>query len=117
LKNRGENSILSNKPLFTKRNNSFNKDKKFKNFNTPFSPPYSKEEKIHSSPYFHFDHITNKTTEDPNYEYFHCDLLDMRALITITLRVESPQVEWHHHILQKGMYARVKIFNIKSKSK
>jgi len=72
---------------------------------------------MHSSRYFQFDHITNKTMKDPSYDYFHCDLLDTRALITITLRVKSPQREWHHHLLQKGMYARVKIFNIKSKSK
>jgi len=55
--------------------------------------------------------------EDPSYDYFHCDSLDMRALITITLRVKSLQIEQHHHLLQKGMYARVENFNIKSKSK
>jgi hypothetical protein len=55
--------------------------------------------------------------EDPSYDYFHCDLLDMRALITITLGVKSSQIEWHCRLLQKGMYARVENFNIESKSK
>jgi hypothetical protein len=72
---------------------------------------------MHSSCYFQFDHITNKTMEDPSYDYFLRNLLDTRAFITITLKVKSTQIEWHHHLLQKGMYARVKIFNIKSKSK
>jgi hypothetical protein len=53
---------------------------------------------MHSSPYFQSDHITNKIMEDSSYDYFHCDLLDMRTLITITFRVKSPQIEWYHHL-------------------
>ncbi len=34
-----------------------------------------------------FDRIANKNMEDPSYAYLHCDLLDMVALTTITLKV------------------------------
>jgi len=37
----------------------------------------------------------NKSMEDLGYAYLHCDLLDMVALITITLRVKSPYIELH----------------------
>jgi hypothetical protein len=37
----------------------------------------------------------NKSMEDLGYAYLHCDLLDMVALITITLKVKSPYIELH----------------------
>jgi hypothetical protein len=42
-----------------------------------------------------FDWITNNNMEDPNYAYFHCDLLDKVALTIITLKVKSPHIEMH----------------------
>jgi hypothetical protein len=48
---------------------------------------------MHSSPYFQFDHSTNKNMEDSSYDYFHCDLLDMRALITITLQIRTWKIQ------------------------
>jgi hypothetical protein len=39
-----------------------------------------------------FDQIANRSMEDPNYAYLHCDLLDKAALTTITLRVKLPYI-------------------------
>jgi hypothetical protein len=64
-----------------------------------------------------FDQIANKSMEDPSYAYLHYDLLDRAALTIITLMVKSPYIEIHEHQLQKGMFVKVKIFGIESKSK
>jgi len=59
-----------------------------------------------------FDQITNRSMEDSNYAYLHCDLLDRVALTTITLRVTSPHIKMHKQHLQKGMFVKVKFFCI-----
>jgi len=41
----------------------------------------------------------------------------MVTLTTITLRVKSPHIDMHEQHLQKGMFVKVEIFCIKSKSK
>jgi len=64
-----------------------------------------------------FHLIANRSTEDPGYAYLHCDLLERAILTTITLKVKSPHIDMHEQYLQKGMFVRVKIFAIKSKSK
>jgi len=64
-----------------------------------------------------FDQIANKSMEDPNYAYFHYDLLDRATLTIITLKVKSPYIKIHEHQLQKGMFMRVENFGIESKSK
>jgi len=55
--------------------------------------------------------------EKPRYAYLHCDLLDRVDLTTITLKIKSPHIDMHEQYLPKGMFMRVKIFNIESKSK
>ncbi len=64
-----------------------------------------------------FDWIANRSMEDPSYAYLHCDLLDKTTLTTITLKVKSLHIEMHEHHLQKNMFVKVEIFNIKLKSK
>jgi hypothetical protein len=49
-----------------------------------------------------FDQIVNRTMEDANDVYLHCDLLDRIVLTTITLRVKSPHIEIYEHLSQKG---------------
>jgi hypothetical protein len=46
-----------------------------------------------------FDRIANRSMEDQNYAYLHCDLLDKVVLTTIILRVKSPHIEMHEHHL------------------
>jgi hypothetical protein len=55
--------------------------------------------------------------EDPSYAYLHCDLLDMVVLTKITLRLRLPHIDMHEQHLQKGMFMKVEIFGIESKSK
>jgi hypothetical protein len=55
--------------------------------------------------------------EDPSYAYFHCDLLDMVAPTTITLRVKLLHTKMLEQHLQKRMFGRVKNFSIELKSK
>ncbi len=55
--------------------------------------------------------------EKPSYSYLHYDLLNRVDLTTITLKIKSPHIDMHEQYLQKGMFMRVKIFNIESKSK
>jgi hypothetical protein len=55
--------------------------------------------------------------EKPSYAYLHYDLLNRVDLTTITLKIKSPHIDMHEQYLQKGMFMRVKIFNIESKSK
>jgi phage tail tube protein FII len=42
-----------------------------------------------------FDQIANRSMEDLNYAYFHCDFLDKATLTTITLRMKSPYIKMH----------------------
>jgi hypothetical protein len=42
-----------------------------------------------------FDQIANKSMQDPNYAYLHCDLLNTPILTTITLKVKSPHINMH----------------------
>ncbi len=64
-----------------------------------------------------FDQIANRSMEDPNYAYLHCDLLDRADLTTIILKVKSPYIEMHEQQLQKCMFVKVENFGIESKSK
>jgi hypothetical protein len=64
-----------------------------------------------------FDRIANKNMDDSGYVHLHCDLFDMATLTTITLRVKSPYINMHEQYLQKGMFMKVEIFAIESKSK
>jgi hypothetical protein len=52
-----------------------------------------------------------------SYAYLHCDLLDNVVLTTITLRVKSPHIQIQEQHLQKGIFVKVEIFCIESKSK
>jgi len=67
--------------------------------------------------YYTFNHIANKSLEGLGYAYLDCNLLNRATLIIITLRVKSSHIEMHEHLLQKGMYVRVKNFGIKLKLK
>jgi hypothetical protein len=64
-----------------------------------------------------FYRITNRSMEDPNYVYLHCDLLNKVALTIITLRAKSSHIEMHKQHLHKRMFVKVKSFGIESKSK
>jgi hypothetical protein len=47
-----------------------------------------------------FDQIANRSMEDPNYAYLHCDLLDKVALTIITLKVKLSYIKMHEqHLL------------------
>ncbi len=48
---------------------------------------------------------------------FHCDLLDMAALITLILKVKSLYIKMHEQHLHKCMFVMVENFGIESKSK
>jgi hypothetical protein len=42
-----------------------------------------------------FDQIVNRSMENPDYAYLHCDLLNRVALTIITLRVRSLHIDMH----------------------
>jgi hypothetical protein len=46
-----------------------------------------------------FGWVANNTMEDLGYAYLHCDLLDMTALTTITLKVKSFHINMHEQHL------------------
>jgi hypothetical protein len=64
-----------------------------------------------------FDQIRNRSMEDPNYAYLHCDLLNKVTLTIITLKAKSSYIEIHKQHLHKGMFVKVEFFCIESKSK
>jgi hypothetical protein len=64
-----------------------------------------------------FYRIVNKSMEDWSYAYLQCDLLDKAILTIITFGVKSLHTNMHELYLRKNMFIRVKIFNIKLKSK
>jgi hypothetical protein len=64
-----------------------------------------------------FDQITNRSMEDPNYAYLHCDLLNKVTLTIITLKAKSSHIEIHKQHLHKGMFVNVEFFCIESKFK
>ncbi len=62
--------------------------------------------------YGNFDQIANKSMEDPSHAYLHYDLLTI-----ITLNMKSPYIKVYEQHVQNGMFVKVKIFGIESKSK
>jgi hypothetical protein len=42
-----------------------------------------------------FDRITNKSMEDLNYAYLHCDLLNRAFFTTIILKTKSLHIDMH----------------------
>jgi hypothetical protein len=48
-----------------------------------------------------FNHIVNKSLEDPSYVILHCNLLDNATLTTIVSKMKSPRMELHDHFLPK----------------
>jgi hypothetical protein len=62
-----------------------------------------------------FNHIANTSLEVLGYAYLDYNLLNKATLIIVTLRMKSSHIEMHEHLLQKGMYVKVKNFGIKLK--
>jgi hypothetical protein len=70
-----------------------------------------------SNRYGTFNRIANKSMENMGHAYLYCNLLDKAIWTTIILKVKSPYINMHGQYLQKGMFVKVKNFNIESKSK
>jgi hypothetical protein len=64
-----------------------------------------------------FDYIANRNMEDLGYAYLYCDLLDKATLIIVTFKVKLSHIDMHEQYLKKGMFVKVKVFNIESKFK
>jgi len=48
-----------------------------------------------------YDQIAKKLIDDPNYNYFYCDLLDATDLTIIALKVKSPHIHVHENYSKK----------------
>ncbi len=64
------------------------------------------------SRYGTFDRFANRDMEHLGYAYLHCDLLNRETLVIIILKVKLSYIEKNEHHLQKGMFVKIKNFEI-----